>query len=101
METLIVKLQNRGAARESRVFYPEHPPQATAYFKELAERHDLLVTGGTNFHGSLKPEIQLGVGTGEFRVPFALYERLCDHWLDCPPAPEIRIADLIRQAGII
>jgi 3',5'-nucleoside bisphosphate phosphatase len=78
LENLIVSLKKSGLAGIE-VFYPEHPPQATAFYKELAERHGLLITGGTDFHGSLKPEIQLGVGTGEFRVPFALYERLCDY----------------------
>jgi 3',5'-nucleoside bisphosphate phosphatase len=78
LENLIVALKKSGLAGIE-VFYPEHPPQATAFYKELAERHDLLITGGTDFHGSLKPEIQLGVGTGEFQVPFALYERLCDY----------------------
>ena len=75
METLIVSLKEIGL-EGIEALYPEHPPQATALYQELADRHHLLITGGTDFHGSLKPEIQLGIGTGDFRVPFALYERL-------------------------
>jgi predicted metal-dependent phosphoesterase TrpH len=77
LEKLVVSLKKIGL-EGIEAFYPEHPPNATAFYEELAERHHLLVTGGTDFHGSLKPEIQLGIGTGDFRVPFELYERLSD-----------------------
>jgi len=75
LEKLVVSLKKTGL-EGIEAFYPEHPPQATAFYAELANRHQLLMTGGTDFHGSLKPEIQLGIGTGDFRVPFELYERL-------------------------
>jgi hypothetical protein len=75
MEKLVVSLKEIGL-EGIEALYPEHPPQATAFYEELADRHHLLITGGTDFHGSLKPEIQLGIGTGDFRVPFALYKRL-------------------------
>lgn len=77
VEKLVVALKKIGL-EGIEALYPEHPPQATAYYKELADRHHLIITGGTDFHGSLKPEIQLGIGTGDFRVPFALFERLND-----------------------
>ena len=77
VEKLVVSLKIIGL-EGIEALYPEHPPHATAYYKKLADRHHLLITGGTDFHGSLKPEIQLGIGTGDFRVPFALYERLND-----------------------
>ncbi|MGA9479666.1 MAG: PHP domain-containing protein [Desulfobacterales bacterium] len=77
VEKLVVSLKKIGL-EGIEALYPEHPPHATAFYKELADRHHLLITGGTDFHGSLKPEIQLGIGTGDFRVPFALYEQLVD-----------------------
>ncbi|GIV83323.1 MAG: PHP-like protein [Candidatus Roseilinea sp.] len=33
------------------VFYPLHTPEQTARFAELAHRHHLLLTGGSDFHG--------------------------------------------------
>jgi hypothetical protein len=37
----------------------------------------LLVTGGSDFHGAVKPEIQLGTGRrGNLRVPEDLIDRL-------------------------
>ncbi len=77
LEKLVVSLKKIGL-EGIEALYPEHPPQATAFYEELADRHHLLITGGTDFHGSLKPEIQLGIGTGDFHVPFELYERLND-----------------------
>ncbi|MFY9704301.1 MAG: PHP domain-containing protein [Desulfobacterales bacterium] len=77
VEKLVVSLKKIGL-EGIEALYPEHPPHATAFYKELADRHHLLITGGTDFHGSLKPDIQLGIGTGDFRVPFALYEQLVD-----------------------
>ena len=56
--------------------YPEHPPEETRYYEHLANKLELLMTGGTDFHGSLKPEIQLGTGNGNFHVPYKLYEQL-------------------------
>jgi hypothetical protein len=34
------------------------------------------MTGGTDYHGSLKPDIELGFGRGDFFVPYRLYEQL-------------------------
>jgi len=56
--------------------YPEHSSTQTTRYVDIAERHDLLITGGTDFHGSLKPEVQMGTGTGDFSVPYALYEKM-------------------------
>ena len=58
------------------VFYPEHPPEAVSYYSDLAQRFDLLMTGGSDFHGELIPDIQLGRGHGDLHVPFSLFESL-------------------------
>ncbi|MBW2591075.1 MAG: PHP domain-containing protein, partial [Deltaproteobacteria bacterium] len=58
------------------VYYPENPPDMTAFYIELAQRYALLKTGGTDFHGSLKPDIQMGSGRGDFAVPYEVYEKL-------------------------
>lgn len=58
------------------VYYPDHDAVQTARFAGAARRHGLLMTGGSDFHGSLKPEIQMGVGSGTLAVPYTLYEAL-------------------------
>ena len=58
------------------VYYPEHPPDMIAFYSKLAQRYGLLKTGGTDFHGSLKPDIQMGSGRGDFFVPYDIYEKI-------------------------
>lgn len=49
-------------------FYTDHTAEETASYLELAQRFNLVVTGGSDFHGAVKPEIQLGSGTGNLFV---------------------------------
>ena len=41
--------------------YSQHSHAETERFLALAAQHDLLVTGGSDFHGSPKPHVPLGV----------------------------------------
>ena len=75
LEQLIITMKSMGL-RGLEVYYPEHPSEHTAYYAELATRHELLMTGGTDFHGSLKPDIRMGSGSGELSVPYGLYEQI-------------------------
>ncbi|KPJ75784.1 MAG: hypothetical protein AMJ54_13950 [Deltaproteobacteria bacterium SG8_13] len=60
------------------VYYPEHPVEFIAQYERLAHKHHLLMTGGTDFHGGLIPQVQMGIGTGNFHVPYRLYEKLLE-----------------------
>ena len=42
-------------------YYSQHSPAQTARFRALAERLGLVVTGGSDFHGTAKPHVPLGV----------------------------------------
>jgi predicted metal-dependent phosphoesterase TrpH len=58
-------------------YHSDHGPEETASYLDLAKRYNLLVTGGSDFHGDLKPEIRLGTGyNGNLRVPPEVLERL-------------------------
>lgn len=74
-EQLLIWLKNNGLGGLE-VWYPEHTPQQTRTYFQLAQRYDLVATGGTDFHGALKPEVQLGYGAGNFRVPLTAYTEL-------------------------
>ncbi|MEX5213930.1 MAG: PHP domain-containing protein [Nitrospiraceae bacterium] len=50
-------------------YYSTHKPKQTAEYLQLAQRLDLLVTGGSDFHGFTKPDIDVGTGRGDLRVP--------------------------------
>jgi 3',5'-nucleoside bisphosphate phosphatase len=56
--------------------YSLHSPEETAQYLDLAKRFDLIVTGGTDFHGSVKSEIDMGCGLGDLRIPAACADAL-------------------------
>ena len=75
LEDLVIMMKAMGLMGLE-VYYPDHPPEYTAQYMELAQKYGLLMTGGTDFHGTLKPEIQMGIGKGDFFVPYEVYEKL-------------------------
>ena len=60
-------------------YYTGHSADRQKYYLGLAERHGLLVTGGTDFHGDFKPQTELGRGRGDLRVPIELFHALKNH----------------------
>lgn len=44
--------------------------------RKLARKHNLLITGGSDFHGANKPLIQLGTGKGNLVIPETVLEDL-------------------------
>ncbi|HVW85990.1 MAG TPA: hypothetical protein VHB50_14980, partial [Bryobacteraceae bacterium] len=44
------------------VYHSDHSPENVAFYKSLAERFQLGITGGSDFHGGNKPKISLGTG---------------------------------------
>lgn len=58
------------------VYYSTHTPEAIGRYERLAEKWNLVKTGGSDFHGHIKPNIDLGVGTGALRLPYSLLEDL-------------------------
>ena len=45
-------------------------------YREIAEKYHLLLSGGSDFHGSNKPYIHLGTGRGNLRVPRELLDQI-------------------------
>jgi hypothetical protein len=58
------------------VHYSTHNPRQTEELHTIAQRLDLLVTGGSDFHGLTKPDVAIGVGRGGLTVPVSLLDRL-------------------------
>ena len=57
-------------------FYSLHDEAATNTAIKLADEYGLLKSGGSDFHGERKPDIELGVGRGNLQVPYECYLRL-------------------------
>jgi len=75
LEAFIIELKSMGLGGIE-VHYPKHTPEQVHHYAEIAMHNDLLMTGGTDFHGALTPEIQIGSGNGDLSVPYELYEKI-------------------------
>ena len=58
------------------VFYGTFSARHISFNLGLARRFDILMTGGSDFHGDLKPDIALGKGRGSLHVPTKVVEKL-------------------------
>lgn len=57
-------------------YYSRHDEWETELLIELTRRHDLVPTGGSDFHGDNKPDLSLGTGAGRLRVPDEVLDEL-------------------------
>ena len=58
------------------VLYPEgHDDRREAFYRYLAEKHSLLITGGSDYHGDNKT-VKLGYAFNDERIPYELLEAL-------------------------
>lgn len=48
--------------RAVEVYHSDHSPEDVAWYRSVAERLGLGITGGSDFHGANKPSISLGTG---------------------------------------
>ena len=58
-------------------YHSDHGPAETDEYLALAKQYGLLVTGGSDFHGAVKPGVKLGTGAdGNLHVPDEVLEKL-------------------------
>ncbi len=50
-------------------YHPEHPPDLRVHLAELAADLGLVPTGGSDYHGTGKPGVDLGIGFGDLDIP--------------------------------
>jgi len=70
-DTLIPKMVEYGL-QGIEVYYPTHQPEDVKRYKRLAKKYDLLITGGSDCHGTRKPDIALG----SIRIDDSLVEKI-------------------------
>ena len=75
LENLIGDLLKEGL-KGIEVYYPEHSSSEIVHYKALAERHGLIQTGGTDYHGIEKESLDVGVGRGDMKLPYSMVEAL-------------------------
>ncbi len=56
--------------------YSKHSKSQTSLYTFLAQERELIITGGTDFHGENKPGVDLGAGKGKMHIPYSILENL-------------------------
>ena len=56
--------------------HSSYTPELIALADKMAQRFDLLPSGGSDFHGAVKPDISLGTGKGQLHIASTVYEGL-------------------------
>lgn len=75
LEALTGRLKDEGCVGME-CLYSGYTARESEYLMSLAKHFGMCVTGGSDFHGSRKPNIDMGSGTGDLRVPYELLEIL-------------------------
>ncbi len=76
LETFVERLVRLGLDGLE-VWHPGHRSSQTKKLRRLARQFDLVQTGGSDFHGDVKPDIRLGRGRGGLKVGSAVYRAIC------------------------
>jgi predicted metal-dependent phosphoesterase TrpH len=74
-EATIAELAGHGLVGVETV-YARYSPDDRRALQDVALRHGLTITGGSDYHGAYKPDLRVGVGRGDLDVPDSLLERL-------------------------
>jgi 3',5'-nucleoside bisphosphate phosphatase len=75
-ESFIGELRDAGL-RGIEVFHSDHRQADMERYSGIARKYNLLVTGGSDFHGDAKPQISLGTGYhGNLNIPISVLNDL-------------------------
>ncbi len=69
------------------VHYPGHNARTEAFWMKIAQKNDLVITGGSDFHGNAANDVQLGQETVSFVEVHKLLVRAEKYRQEQPPAP--------------
>lgn len=69
LENLVRLLKEDGLVAIEAV-YSTYNAREERQIRELAKKFDLLLSGGSDFHGKAKPGLELGTGYGKLHVPY-------------------------------
>ncbi|BCN29917.1 PHP domain-containing protein [Anaeromicropila herbilytica] len=78
LDSLISRLKNAGLVGIETI-YSANVDFDESYVRKLANKYDLLITGGSDFHGANKPLIEMGIGKGNLRIPYSILEKLKEY----------------------
>ena len=75
LDALVQKLKEAGLTGIEAI-YSTYSPAEERQIRKLATKYDLLLSGGSDFHGENKPGLDLGTGYGKLYVPEEVLTKL-------------------------
>ncbi len=75
LDKLVSKLKGYGIDAIEGI-YTTYSEYETDKIKKLAKKYDLIITGGSDFHGSNKVGIDLATGYGDLKIPYSILENM-------------------------
>jgi predicted metal-dependent phosphoesterase TrpH len=75
LEKLVVSLKEVGLVGIEAI-YSTYNSAEERQIRKLAAKHDLCISGGSDFHGGTKPGLEIGTGYGKLFVPYEVLEKL-------------------------
>lgn len=75
LERLVAQLAEEGLGGMEAT-YGRYSPEERKALRSMAQRNGLVATGGSDYHGSFKPDLEVGTGTGDLRVPDEVLDEL-------------------------
>ncbi len=75
LESLVAELKEAGLMGIE-ALYSTYNEDEERQIRRLAQKYRLLISGGSDFHGSNKPNLDLAVGYGNLRVPDQVWRDL-------------------------
>ena len=57
-------------------YYTEYTEEHIVQFRTLAQKHGLFYSGGSDFHGSMKPDVKLKSGYSDLHIPYSILSTL-------------------------
>ena len=76
LKDLLIRFQKSGLVG-AEVIYTEYTPEQTKLYTELVEELGLLKSGGSDFHGAMKPQIPLT--PNHLRIPYSFLKEIKNH----------------------
>lgn len=88
LEKLVASLKEIGLMGIEAI-YSTHTPSDEREIRALAEKYNLCISGGSDFHGMAKPGLDLGTGYGKLFIPYEILENIREKHHELREHPEL------------
>lgn len=78
LDKLVAQLKEAGLIGIEAI-YSTYSSSEERQMRKLADKYGLLISGGSDFHGTTKPNLDLGCGYGKLCIPYDILENIKDY----------------------